>query len=757
MSLRKSGVSLFAIWVLVGSSTALAQAEPELPGAVGVRVAEFSLERLMSRSEQVMLQSATDRYVFSIPLSPRVRVRKATLELVFTNSISLLEPRSQLRVSLNGKVLAQTLLQAAQPERVMRVNLPPEIMELGYNELELQASQHYADKCEDPTASELWTHIDTNKSRLRFEYVRRPVDVGLAAIPKMVDPLGWEPYRLTILTPSFMLEEADLKHGANLGAGLASLLKYRPLQLAHAGVLSADAITRETAVGRVALIGNDAETDAILLGTADELAPFLPTSVVAEIDGPYIGITRHVADRTRFVLVISGLDSDEVTVAAEAFALAGESLPEVSGMTVRDVVAPEITRYANTNAIQSDQRYPFSGFGVKTTTLGGSGSEYMDIELWVPPDLFVPADSSLQVHLHMAYGAGSDATSVVNVELNERFASAIRLVDVDGGVFRDYVVPLPASWLQPGTNTLRFRAHMTPVSEGDICFAPSGEALLASIFDDSWLLLSDAQHHVELPDLQLMARTGFPFSSPADGSELHVRTTSLDGDTVASAWMLLGKLTQLSGIAPWKATIGTDPAPKGRHEIIVGPVAELPEPPMDAAPVQFGENGLLKSEILRMPRGRNDSRLVKSFFPAGQGLANQQTVVPALASVGYAADLDERSYLIQYESPVEAGRLVTVVTSMSSSALRQAVARLVEFDLWGSLYGDLAVWTPTLEAAETSWVGDRFHLGEADLQSRANFFFSERPWVWIGMLIVAALIFAFTSAKLLGKRARHQS
>jgi hypothetical protein len=419
-------------------------------------------------------------------------------------------------------------------------------------------------------------------------------------------------------------------------------------------------------------------------------------------------------------------------------------------------VAPEITRYANTNAIQSDQRYSLSGFGVQTTTLGGSGSETMEIELWVPPDLFVPADSSLQVHLHMAYGAGSDATSVVNVELNDRFASAIRLADVDGGVFRDYVVPLPASWLQPGTNILRFRAHMTPVSEGDICFSPSGEALLVSIFDDSWLLLSDAQHHVELPDLQLMARTGFPFSSPADGSELHIRTTSLDGDTVASGWTLLGKLTQLSGIPPWQVTIGTDPAAKGRHEIIVGPVNELPEPPMDAAPVQFGDNGLLKAEILRMPRGENDSRLVTSFFPAGEGLAERQAVVPALASIAYEAETDGRSYLVQYESPVEAGRLITVVTALSPAALHQAVARLVEFDLWGSLYGDLAIWNPTLEAAETAWVGDRFHLGEADLQSRANFFFSERPWVWIGLLIVAALIFAFTSAKLLGRRARHQ-
>jgi len=415
-----------------------------------------------------------------------------------------------------------------------------------------------------------------------------------------------------------------------------------------------------------------------------------------------------------------------------------------------------VPRYANANAIEAGKRYAFSGFGVQTKTLR-SGADSVEFEIWLPPDLFVPASSALEVHLHMAYGGGSDPGSVINLDLNGEFSSAIRLVSEDGGTFLDYVISLPASRLRAGSNTLRFTAHMAPMTKSDVCFTPSSAGLVASIFDDSWLLLTKARHHVELPNLQLTARTGFPFSSPADGSELHVRTTSLNPDVVASAWTLLGKVTQLGAIAPWQATIGTNPAEPGRHEIIVGPIGELPPELMAAAPIQFGSSGLLKSVVLEMARGQEDSKTVRRLFSVGQSLAQPPAVVQALASVNYEARPDDRTYLLQFESPVEAGRLVTLVTSVSNSSLRKGVDRLVEFDLWGSLDGDLAIWDSSSDSARTTRVGSRFHIGQPDLQSRASFFFSQRPWLWISLLSAAALLFVITSVSLLRQRARDRS
>jgi hypothetical protein len=741
--------------LLLAATAATAQDAPRPPDTPqpGVEITEFSLERLMSRSETVMLQSSADRYAFYIPVSPRADLRQATLKLVYTNSISLLQSRSQIRVRLNGKVLAQAPLSPTHPEGLLRVNLPAELLQPGYNELEFSVAQHYVEQCEDPTAAELWTQIDTAESRLRFVHDRHAVVESLSALDQMVEPLGWDPYGVSILTTG-PLQERDMAAGAMISQAFATLLRYRPLQVAHAAARPAVPDDDREPVGRVALLGNPPDTDVVLMGTASDLEPYLTPAIAGEIDGPYLGIARHHADSSRLVLVVSGRDSAEIETAATAIALSGSALPEAASMTVRDLAPPELPRYAHVNAIAPSQRYTFSAFGQPSITMGAGGPDRVEFDVWVPPDLFMPADSMLELHVHMAYGAGADPTSVVNVELNDRFASAIRLVSTEGGVFRDYVINIPAGWMQPGRNTLRFRTYMSPVSEGDVCFTPSDSALLVSLFDDSWLMLTDARHHVELPDLRLFALTGFPHSTPVDGSESHLRLASMDGDTAAAAWTIAGKLSQLSGLPSWLISVGSGPAARGRHEIVVGAVSALPQERRDAAPVAFGPDGLIRPEILRMPEGQPDAATVRSFLPVGRGLAEQETPVRALASVGYRAETDGRSYLLQYESPSAPGKLVTVLTSATPQTLLSGVHRLVQHDLWGSLAGDLAGWRPTSESAATSRVGDRFHIGQPDLRSRASFYFSGRPWLWTAMLGAAALLFVAISVYLLRRRAQ---
>lgn len=738
------------------------QAQAESDGNADVenlRVAEISLDRLMSRAETVVLRSAADQYAFYIPVSPRDKLRSANLEVVYTNSISLLDSRSQLRVQLNGKVLAQASLRAREPEGVLKVNLPPALIEPGYNQLKFAVAQHYVEQCEDPTAAELWTQIDVAASRLTFAYEDRTVSNNLAELPELVDPLGWDPYAVTIVTPGG-LEDRDLTIGAKLSSGLAALLRYRPLQVSHANAIrmQEDLLDATEAPPALRLANDAAGGDVVLVGTADELEPFLSARMAAEITGPYLGMSQLPADHSKFVLVVSGRDAAELATAATAFALSAGTLPDSASMTVRQITPPELPRYAHTNAISAGQRYAFSAFGVENTTLGGPGSDRLEFDLWIPPDLFAPADTMLELHVHMAYGAGADPTSVVNVELNDRFASAIRMVSEDGGVFRDYVIPIPAAWLQPGRNTLRFRTYMTPVSEGDVCFTPSDAALLVSLFDDSWLVLSDSRHHVELPNLQLLSRTGFPYTAPADGSELQVRVGNLDSDTVAAAWTLLGKLAQLGAVPPWQASVTSNSSvPANRHELLVGALPDLPAEIMGGAPVAFGDRGLLKPELLRIPSGQPESRSLRSFFPAGTSLAHAEPAAPALAAVSYEARSGNRAFLLQFESPLSPGRLVSVATAADPRLLKAAVARLVEHDLWGGIAGDLVSWAPDSETVSAATVGSSFHLGEKDISSRASFYFSERPAVWLGLLGSVALVFVFLSVYLLRRRAREQA
>jgi len=263
---------------------------------------------------------------------------------------------------------------------------------------------------------------------------------------------------------------------------------------------------------------------------------------------------------------------------------------------------------------------------------------------------------------------------------------------------------------------------------------------------------------VELPNLQLLSRTGFPYTAPADGSELQGRVGNLDSDTVAAAWTLLGKLAQLGAVPPWQASVTSNSSvPANRHELLVGALPDLPAEIMGGAPVAFGDRGLLKPELLRIPSGQPESRSLRSFFPAGTSLAHAEPAAPALAAVSYEARSGNRAFLLQFESPLSPGRLVSVATAADPRLLKAAVARLVEHDLWGGIAGDLVSWAPDSETVSAATVGSSFHLGEKDISSRASFYFSERPAVWLGLLGSVALVFVFLSVYLLRRRAREQA
>ena len=715
--------------------------------------AEITLAELMAEQDSVTLRSAADQYVFSLPVPPRIKVEKATLELIYTNSISLLEKRSQLRVQLNGKVLAQVALRPLHPEGLLRVNLPARLMEPGYNRLSFHVAQHYVEQCEDSTASELWTQIDPVNSKLNITYTLRDIEDSLASLTDLVGPLGWNPYRLSVFTAGDDLDTGLLRNGALISSGIASLLDYRPLKVTHSVAAVSD-YPALMATGRETRVDNETGDDAVLVGTRDELAPWLSDTVREEIQGAYLGLTRNASQPDRFVLIVSGRNADEVERAAMAFAVGGRDLPPVGSMIISNVIEPSLSTYSHAGAIESDKRYPLSTFGFNTTTVGGPNGDENQFELWVPPDLFAPADSMVELHLHLAYGAGGGPTSVINVSLNDRFASAIRLASPDGGVYRDYVIRLPATWLSAGRNVVKFNAHLTPLSTGDVCFAPSDTALLATLFDDSWLTLSEVAHQVELPNLSLLATTGYPYVSPPDGSAMHIRLSSPDSETVSAAWTVIGKLTQLGGVGPWHATIGTDEAPADRHEWVIGNYASLPVDIVEKAPISSGPEGRLRPVVMNLPTGQQDLRAVRSWFPSGRGLAQSSPPESSLASIGYEAGPDERSFMMQFESPRHPGKSVTVLTAASSLGLLAATEHLVGHELWGSLAGDVTSWTPASKTVSVARISKSFRIGESDIRSRASHYFTGRPGLWNGLLATAVLLFVLTSIWLLRRRRR---
>ena len=178
MTNGKTAVSIImCLGVLLGGISAPATYAASAPSGASAEVAKtpsgtLTLASLMPARQQIRLRYTADEFTLYVPVSPRSKVKSALLHLQLTNSISLIKERSQLVVRLNGRVLAQVPLNPAQPETSIDVRLPVALLKPGYNQLTFAVAQHYTLRCEDPSAPELWTEIDTVTSSGASAYAR---------------------------------------------------------------------------------------------------------------------------------------------------------------------------------------------------------------------------------------------------------------------------------------------------------------------------------------------------------------------------------------------------------------------------------------------------------------------------------------------------------------------------------------------------------------------------------------------------------
>ncbi len=152
--------AVLILMFLLISRPGLTQTEPSIdPAALTSgrhEQTERSLASFTDAFKEAWLRGSQSEVYFDIPLPARWRPLEMRLELVYRNSINLLADHSQLRVKLNGLIIAQLKLDPARPEGRARIRLPLDLLQTGYNRLTLSVAQHSSvGECEDPGAPEL--------------------------------------------------------------------------------------------------------------------------------------------------------------------------------------------------------------------------------------------------------------------------------------------------------------------------------------------------------------------------------------------------------------------------------------------------------------------------------------------------------------------------------------------------------------------------------------------------------------------------
>jgi hypothetical protein len=699
------------------------------------------------------LQGTFGSYWMKLPIPERWQIEKATLHFSYVNSTALIRRNSRLTVFLNNRPLAQVTLQPSSPVGDVVVSLPPRLLKPGYQEVEFNVIQHYTLDCEDPSAPELWTTLELDQSYLEFEFRLKPVPLQLGAIADFLfDPRISGENRVNLVIEELSAEKAELT--GLIASGLAVRFDYRPVHFS----VSQDLQPKMDNV----LIGESKFVKALLGDRSPEVkGAFLSLMHLPLREGG--PVRRGVTDPGHALIVVSGEKFEQVREAARTLASISFPYPGSSSMEVKEVRFPAGEESKGKNLLSPGEKYSFETLGFETTTFRGMRPGSRSIELRVPNPFVAPSNEFVWVTLHMAYGSGMRKDSVLNIFFNDKYVSSIFLDNPQGGIFRNYQIPVPAYQLKRGPNILTLSPVLTPLITGR-CEYIQTENLLLSIFGDSSVKLPPMARWVDLPRMELFFQDGFPFAQWPDGRETVVFLAEKNLDTVSAALNLLAIASQKVGYPAYGVRFSFEPPKEGNQEILaVGPISRVPAELLKGAPIQIGKDGSISYPQLKPadPESKGEDswvwRLLSRFVSPP---ALDRRVIPAWSTFSRQASSlgSEKAILSQFQSPRQAGRSVLLLSANTSREILRGAVRMWEPNVQARIRGDVSILdlaSPEFQVASAE-LGSKYYIGSKGTVSRLTSFLYTHPWLFLGLLILAFIVLTYAVYHLLKKQRRRR-
>ncbi len=691
------------------------------PKSSGQFIQHFRSLKSLSGQKDIWLKGDDSSYRFVIPVSHRVKIRHAQLHLEYLNSPSLIEPRSQISVRLNGHVIGAARLLAAENSGQMDIEIEGRLLKPGYNELQLSAAQHYTMQCEDGWSPELWTNVRADASFLSLDYEEVPVEASLRKLPELIDPKIWKRYNIAMLVPAATtMGAAEREIGGIMAQAIGLKARFLPVHVSFARMQGTSL--------------PNADMDAILFGYNDDLAG-TPWKPAGESD---IRIMPRPDNPKRFLVIISGKDTKALKHAARAFAAMNHVYTDMQATAIH----PGTDATGGSRILRDKASYRFDALGFPTQEMQGLRNS-RKLEFWVAPDAFSRAPLNIRLGLHLGYGAGIRNDSTLDVYLNGNFAKAIPLDNPKGESFENYEVSLPLSLLMPGPNQIKFVARMNPAQTGD-CKAVFTDNLLLTLFGDSHLTMPAIDHFVRMPDLELLARTGFPFAynatQPEDKAALLLASDT--PEALAAAWTLEAKLAQIKGAPIDLSFSETDTAGKASQIIVIGALGDIASSWWQKAPLAIGKDGLARypqtrEAAIQASRAGFFAQVAERLFGHGKPMPNVR-----LTTIRQSLELGRVSLFSQFG---DADQTVTLLTTANASKLDRTAWSLVDYDIWGQLKGDTFTWSPesTTFRPLALQLADGYELSSLNLWSRAAYAIADRPLLLglvLGVIFLAILL-----------------
>jgi cellulose synthase (UDP-forming) len=651
-------------------------------------------------------------------------VKTATLKLRYHFSPGLLADVSHLNVSLNG-TLIETVAVNAPPDPSGRsgpieaaIDLPPELV--GHeNQLTFEFIGHYAAQCEDASNSTLWARVDASST---IELVGSLLAPGndLSSLPAPFYEQGarQSPVPMVFLAP-------PSAKAVQAAAVIASWLGVR---------------NESHAVRFAVSVGTIPAGNAIVI--TDDRSKIPASLGLSQRAGATVSMVSNPVDPYASLLVIAGGDGNELLTAARALTLRGDtwkgSEVSVDSFTLPDRRAPDdAPRWLSTE-----------GHRMQPVDLQGDGSVPVSIYLRLPPDLSFGARQNLGFHLSYRYnGIPLGADSTLQVYVNGAFVSSTPLPHTDhASNVLDTVIAIPVADLRPFSNTITFQFAFRRAANGN-CTAEPPANLEGTILKDSYLDIAGISHSTVLPNLELFANAGYPFTRSADLAETAVVLPDRPSSAEVEMFLaLMGHFGAETGYPALRVTVidavGMESAGR-RDYLVLGTAGDQPALTMlgGALPVETSGGSLqingTQSVFDSAWWGRR-----AGLTAGGSGELRTQGGSPEAMIEGL-------------EWPALSQRSVVAILFRDDAAIPVFVTSF----LARSQAGDIAQSVSVLDGERFSSSrigGDAYRVGRISLAARLSSIFEDDPWLIAGGAVLFCFLMAVLIQAMLRRHARER-
>lgn len=322
--------------------------------------------------------------------------------------------------------------------------------------------------------------------------------------------------------------------------------------------------------------------------------------------GPLLALRTNPSDPYGSVLVLAGADDEQLLTVARTLSLTRSAtsttsergLP-LSGDTAQipDLTLP-LARVEDDAPrwLQTNRATPLTSCG-NQNALESDGSNPIPLYFHVPPDVYYGEKQNLSMRLHYRYNSFQVAPgSALRVVVNGMLVSEIPLMP--GADLKDGLrtILVPVADIGPFGNTVLFNFDFVPANQQALQ-NPALAALRGEILCNSTLDLHGLGSWTRMPNLELFANAGFPFTRLADLSETTVVLPTVP--SAAEIALYLHLMSHFGAQTEYPALRVTVAGPntvisKARDYLILGTIANQPAfGSLDASlPVTLDSNGV---------------------------------------------------------------------------------------------------------------------------------------------------------------------